>query len=155
MFIFHTQLRDQCCGMMDRWLVDTGGKTARAFDQVCLASSVLPWSGPQSLLWGNVINFDVRDDLFSSQTCAVMCLGDAGTSLIGSLNYGSSCNHQKHRVFMFQQDLWSRNSVSCVCERESFFAVAAWGRDSYCQFSERAEYLLKLNVCVIRHAFNH
>lgn len=72
---------------------------------------------PQSLLWGNVISFDEWDDSFSSQTCVVMCLGDAGKSPIGSINYGSSYNHQRHRVFMSQQDLWSRKSVSCVCER--------------------------------------
>ncbi len=42
MFIFHTQLRDQCHGMMDSVDMGGGGGAARPFDQVCLASPVMP-----------------------------------------------------------------------------------------------------------------
>lgn len=80
------------------------------------------------LLWcpirAHIIHFDVWDDSFSSQTCAVMCFGDAGKSarLITAHHTmtkgtGSSCLNR----------IRGAGGVWAVCVCESFFAVAALG----------------------------
>lgn len=160
----HTQLRDQCRWLTDRWLVDGfrwyGGEIQ--LDYLTGFVWHLLWcpgaAHNQSILMCVMIH--------SLHKPVLSC----GREML--VNLQSACLIKAHHVITKGTGSSGLNRISeagtawevCVCvfswvEALSFFAIAAWGRDSCFQSSESAS---RMFVCmfamfcsVIRHALSH
>lgn len=124
-FIFHTQLSDQCRRMMDRWilLIRVGNTAQRGLFGILFDAPGQPAiSVVRECNQFRCVRWFIL--------CVNLCCGVVGGRWWISSNYGSSCNHQRHRVFMSQLAVsWA---VCMFYRRKIFFStISAWRCDLY------------------------